>query len=107
MLDLHGAKQRVIAQNIANVNTPKYRRREFKFETALKQAMREGRSKDYASIEGWVDRPNTTPVRNNGNNVDIDMEMVEMGENSQMYQVYSSLYAKKSGMTKAAIRGGR
>ncbi|MCB1135886.1 MAG: flagellar basal body rod protein FlgB [Chlamydiia bacterium] len=107
MLDLHAAKQRVHAQNVANVNTPNYKRREFKFETALKRALAGGRSQDYQEIEGWVDRPNNTPVRNNGNNVDIDMEMAEMQENNASYTIYTQLYNKKSQMVKAAIRGSK
>ena len=107
MLSLHGAKHRVIAQNIANVNTPNYRRREFRFDSALKQALSAGSKADYRGIKGWVDRPQNTAVRNNGNNVDVDMEMVTLGENSSSYSVYSQLYTRKAQMLKSAIRGGR
>jgi flagellar basal-body rod protein FlgB len=107
MLDLHAAKHRVIAQNVANVNTPNYRRREFKFEDALQRAMHRGQSEDYQDIQGWVDRPNNTPVRNNGNNVDIDQEMVKMHENNSLYNIYTQLYSRNSHMVKSAIKGGR
>jgi len=105
MLDLHAAKHRVIAQNIVNVNTPHYRRRVFRFDSALRDAMSKGHSSDYNTIQGWVERPNTTPVRNNGNNVDLEMEMVSLKENATAYEIYTSLYSKKSQMVKAAIRG--
>ena len=78
MLDLHGASQKVHAQNIANVNTPNYRRRVFSFNKELRHAMDKGTAEAYTGIKGWVNRPNNTVVRNNGNNVDIDMEMVAM-----------------------------
>lgn len=107
MLSLSSARQRVIAQNVANVNTPNYRRREFRFESALAQAMSNGRAEDYSAVQGWVDRPNNTPVRNNGNNVDIDLEMMNMHENSTSYQIYTELYSRKSNMVKSAIRGVR
>lgn len=106
MLDLHAAKHRVIAQNVANVNTPHYRRREFKFESALRNAMGGGKATDYSNIRGYVARPNTTPVRNNGNNVDIDAEMGALSGNGTTYQIYSELYSRKSRMVKAAIKGG-
>lgn len=106
MLDLHAAKHRVIAQNVANVNTPHYRRREFQFDSALRNAMAHGRANDYARIEGWVSRPNNTPVRNNGNNVDIDQEMQALAGNNTTYQIYAELYSRKSRMVKAAIKGG-
>lgn len=107
MLDLTAARHRVISQNVANVNTPNYRRRVFKFEKALRNAMEGGTAEDYMEVKGWVDRPRNTPVRNNGNNVDIDREMFMLGENSAEYNVYSQLYNRKAQMLKSAIRGVR
>jgi flagellar basal-body rod protein FlgB len=106
MLDLHSAKHKVSAQNIANVNTPNYRRREFKFSKALREAMAKGQASDYRNIRGFVDRPTNTAVRNNGNNVDIDMEMASMQENAMFYQIYTDLYTKKVKMLNTAIKGG-
>ncbi len=105
LLDLHSARHRVHSQNIANINTPNYRRREFKFDSALRNAMEGGTAAHYQGIVGWVDRPNTTPVRNNGNNVDIDMEMVSMKENTSFYEIYTQIYKKKAEMIKTAIKG--
>ena len=107
MLGLHSMRHKVISQNVANVNTPNYRRREFRFDSALRKAMEDGSSQAYNSVQGWVNRPNNTPVRNNGNNVDIDQEMFALGENASFYEIYSQLYQKKSQMVKAAIRGVR
>ena len=107
VLSLTSAKHRVIAQNVANVNTPNYRRRELRFDTALAQAMRGGTASDYERMTAHVDRPNNTAVRNNGNNVDIDLEMLNMDENSMNYQLYAQLYTRKSNMVKSAIRGVR
>ena len=107
MLGLHAARHRVMAQNIANINTPNYRRREFRFDTALQQALSAGHADDYRAVKGWVARPNTTPVRNNGNNVDIDMEMVALKENATTYEIFGSLYTRKAQMMRSAIRGGR
>lgn len=105
MMSMHSARNRVIAQNVANANTPNYRRRTFNFESALHNAMEGGTAQDYKGIRGWVDRPNNTPVRNNGNNVDIDMEMMALNENAATYQIYTQLYNKKSQNIKNAIRG--
>lgn len=107
MMDLHSANHRVIAQNVANVNTPNYRRRVFRFEEALQEAMNRGSARDYQGVKGWVERPNTTTVRNNGNNVDIDMEMMTLNENANLYNIYSSIYRQKAQVLKSAIRGGR
>jgi flagellar basal-body rod protein FlgB len=107
MLGLHSGRHRTIAQNVANVNTPNYRRREFRFDTALNQALAAGNPADYRGIKGWVAKPNTTPVRNNGNNVDIDQEMVALNGNAAFYDIYSSLYTRKAQAVKSAIKGGR
>ncbi|MBT7896076.1 MAG: hypothetical protein HN564_03670, partial [Flavobacteriales bacterium] len=64
-----------------------------------------GTAKGYRAVEGWVDSPNNTPVRNNGNNVDIEKEVMNMKENAMLYQIYSELYNRKSASVKKAIRG--
>ncbi len=107
MLDLHSARQRVIAQNVANVNTPNYRRRELRFDTALSQALGNGSAADYKAVKAHVARPNNTPIRNNGNNVAIDQEMMEMSKNALSYEIYGQLYTRKGQMIKSAIKGGR
>lgn len=107
MMSLHSSRHQVISQNVANVNTPNYRRREYNFDTALGQAMRDGSAQAYRDVKGWINRPNTTPVRNNGNNVDIDQEMLALEENNLSYQIYTQLYKKKSQMVKEAIQGVR
>lgn len=104
MMSLLKASHLVSSQNVANVNTPNYRRREFKFDKALRQAMERGEASDYRNIRGWVSRPNNTPIRNNGNNVDIDMEMLSLKENARLYEVYTQIYNKKSSMIKSAIK---
>jgi len=107
LMHLHTYRHNVIAQNVANINTPNYHRRTFNFESALNRAIEKGSQSDYESIRGWVDRPNTTAVRNNGNNVDIDMEMVALNKNATSFEIYAQLYRQKSQMVKDAIKGGR
>lgn len=106
MLDLTAEKHRVIAGNISNVNTPNYQRRQYNFDDSLRYAMENGSVKDYRRVEGWISRPKTTPVRNNGNNVDIDLEMLNMRENSSYYNIITDFYNSKSKMVKKAISGG-
>lgn len=102
MLDLGAARQRTIAGNVANVNTPNYRRQVYSFKDALEQAMAGG---DINEVKGTVERPRTTLVRNNGNNVDVEQEMNDLNENSVLYGIYSQLYAMKSQGIKNAIKG--
>lgn len=101
-LDLSAARQRTIAGNVANVNTPNYHRRVYTFEKALKEAVANGNLED---AEGTLSKPRNTLVRNNGNNVDIEQELADLHENSNMYQIYTQLYAMKSQGIKSAIKG--
>lgn len=107
MMDLHATRHRVIAENIANVNTPNYRRQSFGFEKAMRHALANGGAERYDNVRGRITRPNTTAVRNNGNNVDIEQEMLAISGNGSRFRIYSELYNRKSQMIKSAIRGGR
>lgn len=106
LMDMSANRHRVIAQNISNVNTPYYRRKEYSFESSLREAMHSGKAKDYSEVSGYVRHPNTTPVRNNGNNVDIDQEVLDLKENATLYSLYTHLYTEKASMVRSAIRGG-
>lgn len=95
------------SQNIANANTPFYRRKQFKFQGALLNAMREGSAEAYSAVEGCLERPNNTSIRNNGNNVDIDMEIVDMSDNKMFYDSLVDIYSNRSKGIAHAIKGGR
>jgi len=94
-----GAWQRneVIANNIANANTPNYKRKDVSFEAELQHALK---SSKYVSLDQKVSNLNdhlsriqpTTYVDNaeyayrlDGNNVDIDTENVELASNQIKY----------------------
>lgn len=74
-------RQKVIANNIANLNTPGYRRRDVKFEEALAKVIDApggARVEDLAKVEGELYRPMNTPVDRKGNDVNIDVEVGEL-----------------------------
>jgi flagellar basal-body rod protein FlgB len=80
------ARQQAIAQNIANVNTPGYRRVEVPFEASLRAAMGSG---DRQAVDGF--RPVTqadasAPVRVDGSSVDIDTEAAAQAANGLQYE---------------------
>jgi flagellar basal-body rod protein FlgB len=96
-------RQEVIADNIANADTPHFKRREVTFESELNRALRSYdpypfkaalthknhipfyRPKDYREAKPIVYLDYTTTYRNDGNNVDIEKEMVDARENSMRY----------------------
>ena len=88
-----------ISNNIANVDTPNYKRQDVSFETELKHALR---SSKYVSLDKKVDDLNSHgrlshidartyldhsafSYRLDGNNVDIDTENVELASNQIKY----------------------
>ena len=85
----------VLANNIANMDTPGYKRQDVDFESQLKQAMRSTRFK---SVDDRVGAINDTELetrvytdasgfsyRLDGNNVDIDTETARLAENQIRY----------------------
>ena len=89
------SRQRTIADNIANVDTPEFKASHVSFETALKQA--HGTIDEplkMFKVENGVPGPGEAPLdlkptvkvdsetsrRNDGNNVDIDSEMLELSD---------------------------
>ena len=94
--DASWIRNEAISNNIANVNTPGYKRQDVNFEEQLRKAMKNSR---YTSIDERVakvdlDRLNPITYRDHsmlsyrldGNNVDIDTENVELASNQIRYQ---------------------
>lgn len=82
-LDASWLRNKVITNNIANVDTPGFKASSVDFETEFKQALESGRSLD--NVEPSVVTDNSTSYRADGNNVDIDKENVDLAKNSIYY----------------------
>ncbi len=104
-LEFHETRHRVIAENIANAETPGYRARRVEFDEELRQAFDEGVAEDGASLEAEVDR--SARMKADRNTVDLDTEMAKMSENTLRTVALSRLLSRKYGMLKAAITGVR
>ena len=94
--DASWIRNEAIANNIANVDTPGYKRQDVNFEEQLRKAMKNSR---YTSIDervANVDLERLNPItyrdhstlsyRLDGNNVDIDTENVGLASNQIRYQ---------------------
>ena len=80
-------RQNVIADNIANVDTPDFRARSVDFESSLKDAVDRG-GVDRRGVE--IDVTATqTPVGTNGNNVDLRKETMAAMQSVFQYQIVS------------------
>jgi flagellar basal-body rod protein FlgB len=103
MMDAAMARQRVIAKNLANADTPGFKAKEVRFSKDLKDALGsgDGSVKD-VSLE-VVDRD--SPAKPDGNSVDLDRELADLSENSLTYQTLVTLVALKTNMVRSAIAG--
>jgi len=96
-------RQSVIANNLANLETPNFHRSEVKFENMLAKAIRSGDT-DLNKIQPEIVQPDDTPVAPNGNDVDMDMEIGDLIENSSRYKLYVRLMEKTYRQMESAIK---
>ena len=90
-------RSRTIANNIANINTPGYKRKYVSFEETLDNISEEGK------IE--VKEDESISVRTDGNNVDLENEKVNQAANTLMYNSLVEITNIKLEMAKSAITG--
>lgn len=97
-------RQKVISQNIANVNTPFYKRLEYNFEDQLAKELERGAG-DLEGVNAQIRRTDGLPSRSDGNNVDIDREIGEMNKNAILQQTYLRLLGHELAQMRLAIQG--
>ena len=101
---ISGAAQRqtAIAANLANANTPGYRRVDVDFHTSLSQAMRSG---DGQAVEtaAFEQRQDPQSLRADGNGVDVDVEAANMAKNGLEYEALVSVSKARIDIIKTAM----
>ena len=95
-IEAEGLRQKTITNNVANLETPGYRRIDVKFEELLAKALNSsGEPGDISEIEPQIYQPNQTPVKSNGNDVSFEVEVGEMVKNTLRHKAYVRLLGKK------------
>jgi flagellar basal-body rod protein FlgB len=112
MLDVSSVKHKVIANNIANVNTPGYKKMDVSFADQLEKALNEGsaNTNKFAALQPKIvisKEDTSETVRNDGNNVDMDKEVSSLVKNTLSYNIYTQLLSKKFEGIKSAIENSR
>ena len=105
LMDVSNTRQDVIAQNIANVNTPGFRTLEVNFEEALKSALGTNSNASLQDIPAEIVKGAGGLERPDGNNVDIDLEISRMQKNAIYFKLYSQLVANELAQYRSAISG--
>ncbi|WP_019553204.1 flagellar basal body rod protein FlgB [Propionispira raffinosivorans] len=119
---LHAANTRhqVISNNIANVNTPGFKKSEVTFESLLAKQLDPGsgdldvvRTNDkhlpMGSLNGeiapQIKEIGTTTMRTDGNNVDVDIEMADLAKNNIYYNAMVRQIGDYMSSLKSVIAG--
>jgi flagellar basal-body rod protein FlgB len=96
-------RQQAMANNVANIQTPGYRRLDVQFEKLLAKALESGDEVDAEEIEPRLYQPKNTAVGTNGNDVNLEDEIGEMVKNSLRYKAFVRLMSKKFSQIDEAV----
>jgi flagellar basal-body rod protein FlgB len=109
LLRFTGMRQGVLASNIANADTPGYRAKDIRFENSLDNELTIKKT-DPRHLSG--NNPGAIPVLSteeegewlDRNNVELDLEIAKMTENSLLYQAGINMLSTKIRMFRNALR---
>ncbi|MGP4072255.1 flagellar basal body rod protein FlgB [Piscibacillus sp. B03] len=108
-------KNKVIAQNLANVDTPNYKAKDVSFKKQLEHAQHNFQAKltnekhipfGRTGLEIQIKQKNGVTYNHNGNSVDLDKEMTELAENQIYYQALVERINGKFNSIKSVLNGG-
>lgn len=105
-LEVYQAQHRVIAENIANSETPGYRARQLEFANVLEQAFTDDET---GRLNSETAEPTVDPrpaIKLDGNSVDLDTEMAHLSENNLKIVALSQILARKYQGLKMVIEEG-
>ena len=109
-LDVESLRRKVISNNVANVDVPHFKRSEVNFESQLKRVINERQEmenklpalmndsrhipffvpREVTGVQARINLDYNSTYRNDGNNVDIEKEMVDAAQNMMRYNAFVS-----------------
>lgn len=98
-MDLLSARQKLVASNIANVDTPGYTTKDIDFQFEF-MSLVQGGTPNVVEPAGLV-------VNNDGNNVSLDRESRLLAENALRFNVASNLMKTQMKLIESAIKEGQ
>jgi flagellar basal-body rod protein FlgB len=102
-LDLTALRQRLVAENVANIDTPGYHTRDIDFAAELRLATA---NRDEETPAVRVQTPLNLEQRPDGNNVNIDRESLLMAHNQLQFQSTVAVLRSELNRLQLAISGG-
>ena len=92
-------RQKLVASNIANVDTPGYKTRDINFRTEFENLLGEQNP--------TVIEPENLPVKADGNNVNLDREARLLAENALRFSIASNFARSELSSVRSAIQDGK
>lgn len=98
-MDLLSARQKLVASNIANADTPGYKTKDVDFQFEF-MTLVDGQQPQTVDVEGLVEKPD-------GNNVSIDREARMLAEDAIRFNLAATLLRNQVKGLRSAIQEGR
>lgn len=98
-MDLLSTRQKLVASNIANIDTPGYRTRDIDFQFEFMSQVK-GLDPDVVGVDGLR-------VKSDGNDVSMDREARLLAENAIRFNLASTLLKSDLKMVRSAIQEGK
>ena len=108
LLDASVVRQDAIASNIANADTPGYRRLDVAadFATQLRTRLEAGKASEAANLKPTlIEDPSARSVRPDGNTIELERELLEMNRNSVEFDYLAEIVSRNIKQMKMAISG--
>ena len=99
-MDVLATRQKLVASNIANVDTPGYKTKDLDFQSEFNNLLHGTGTATPQEVTGLR-------VKNDGNNVDLDREARLLSENSIRFTAATNLMKSQLRMIKSAIHEGQ
>ena len=116
-LEASSMRQQVLSNNVANIDTPSFKRSDVDFQTVLGTVL--GEKSGALSLKltaqkhipgldvggaGGIVTDQSTSLRNDGNNVDVDKEMTNVAENGLYYNSLTSAISSQLGLLRMVLK---
>lgn len=105
-LSHHVHRQKVIAGNLANIDTPGYRARELHFEEDLRQQVRDGQRVTESLIREKQEISDDEAPDQDGNTVSLETQLAKSAVNTTRYEAISELLTRRVGLLRYAATDG-
>jgi flagellar basal-body rod protein FlgB len=106
-LDIAQLKNQTIAANIAHADTPGYKAQDVPFESMFSELLESAAWKDGSNLTPQVVSRDSSSLRMDGNNVDIDREMTDLAKNQILFEALTFATSRELGRLKLVINEGK